>query len=99
MSTEDIVKVIAYSKRRRDVAHDNAMHLKEEIADLKCKPALTDDDRILLDDKASKLQMYDSEFHKLYHYKLVDCSDNEVELQVHQRIFHDHGCKMMNFFK
>ena len=40
--------------------------------------------------------MYDSEFQK-YHQRLVDYSDDEVELQVHQRIFHDHGCKMMNF--
>ena len=44
MSTEDIVKVIAYSKRRADVVH--AMHLEEEIADLEGKPSLTDDDCI-----------------------------------------------------
>ena len=71
--------------RRRDVAHDNAMHLDEEIADLEGKPALTDDNRILLDHIAGKLQMYDSEFHK-YHYRLVDCSNDEVELQVPENL-------------
>ena len=42
--------------------------------------------------------MYDSEFHK-NHYRLVDNSDDEVGLEVHQRIFNDHGHKIMNFFK
>ena len=35
MSTEDMIKVIAHSKRERDV--------EEEIANLEGKPALTDD--------------------------------------------------------
>ena len=43
MSTEDIIKVITYSKRQRDVTHDNAIHLEEEISDLEGKPAFTDD--------------------------------------------------------
>ena len=71
---------------------------KEEIADLEAKPALTDDDRTLLDHIAGKLQMYDGEFHK-HHYRLIDNSDGEVELEEHQTIFHDHGRKMMSFFK
>ena len=71
------------------------MHLEEEIVDLEGKPALTDDNRILLDHIADKLQMYDSEFYK-HHYRLVDNSYDEVELEEHQRIFHDHGHHMMN---
>ena len=59
---------------------------------------MTDDERIILDHRAGKLQMYDSKFHK-YHYRLVDYMDDEVELQVQQRIFHDHGRRMMNVFK
>ena len=55
MSAEDIARVIAYSKRQRDIAHDNAIHLEEEIADLEAKPALTDDDCTLLDHTAGKL--------------------------------------------
>ena len=43
MSTEYIIKVITFSKKQRDVAHDNAMQFEEEIADLEGKPALTDD--------------------------------------------------------
>ena len=39
MSTEDIIKVIAYSI----LTHDNAIHLEEEISDLEGKPAFTDD--------------------------------------------------------
>ena len=79
MSGEDITRVIAYSKRRRDIAHDNVMHLEEVIADLEAKPALTDDDCILLNHIAGKLhvQMYNGEFHK-HHYWLIDNSDGEV---------------------
>ena len=66
MFTEDTIKVIAYSKKRKDVAHDNAIHLEEEIADLEGKLGLTDGECIILDHIASKLQMYDSEFHKLH---------------------------------
>ena len=98
MSTEEIVKVIAYSERQRNVVHDNAIHLEEEIADLEGKPAFRDDKRIILDQIAGKLQTCDSEFHK-YHYRLADYTDDGVELQVHQSIFHNHGRKMMNFFK
>ena len=57
MSTEDIIKLIAYSKRRRDVAHDNAIHLEEEIGDLEGKPAVTDEDRIILDQASYKYTM------------------------------------------
>ena len=64
MSTEDIIKVIAYSRRWRNIAHDNAIHLEEEIADLEGKPAMTDDERIIFDHIAVKLEMYNSEFHK-----------------------------------
>ena len=74
------------------------MYLEEEIADFEGKPALTDDDRIKLDHIAGKLQMYDSEFCK-YHYRSVDYIEDEVELQLHQKIFHDYGRRMMNFFK
>ena len=98
MSTEDIVKVIAHSKRQRNITQDNTIYLEEEIADLDGKPALSDDERIILDRIAGKLQMYDSEFQKC-HYRLVHYIDDEVELQVQQGIFHDHGCKIMNFFK
>ena len=48
-STEDIIKVIAYSQKWRDIAHDNSMHLEEETADHEGKFGLTDDERITLD--------------------------------------------------
>ena len=65
VSTEDIVKVITYSKRQRDIAHDNAIHLKEEIADLEGMSALTDNEGIILDHIAGKLQVYNSECSRL----------------------------------
>ena len=74
------------------------MQFEEEIADLEGKPALTDDECIILNHIAGKLQPYNSEFHK-YHCRLVDYIDVEVELQVQQRIFHNQGRRMMNFFK
>ena len=72
MSTEDIIKVIAYSQKRRDVAHDNAMRFEEDIADFEGKLGLTNGERVILDHIASKLHMYNSEFHK-QHYSLVHC--------------------------
>ena len=100
MSTEEIIKVhvIAYSKKRRGVTHDNAMCFEEEIADFEEKLSLTDGERVILDHIASKLQMYDSEFHQ-HHYRLVDCIDNVVKLELQQIIFLDHDRRMMDFFK
>ena len=63
MSTEGILKVIAYSKKRRDVTHDNAMHFKREITDFEGKLDLTNGERVIRDHITSKLQIYDSEFH------------------------------------
>ena len=42
---------------------------------------MTDDEHIILNHIASKLQMYDSEFHK-HHCRLMDRIDNAVELEV-----------------
>ena len=86
MSTEDIIKLIAFSKKRRNVAHVNAMQFEEEIADLEGKPALTDDERtcIILDHITGKLQMYNSEFHE-YHYRLVDYSTDQMQGITHAR--------------
>ena len=49
MSAEDIIKVITFSKKRRDITHDNTMQFEQEIADLEGKPALTDDEHVILD--------------------------------------------------
>ena len=59
---------------------------------------LTDGERVIINHIGSKLQMYDSEFHK-YHYRLVDFIDDAVELEVQQRIHYDHCRRMMDFFK
>ena len=66
MSTENIIKVVAYSKNWRDVAHDNAMQFEEELADLEGKRCSTDGECVILNHKASKLQVYGGDFHK-YH--------------------------------
>ena len=70
--------------------------MEEDIADFEVKLGLTDGKCVILDHIASKLQMYDAEFHK-HHYRLVDCIDNVVELKVQQRIFEDHDCRIMDF--
>ena len=91
MSTEDIRKVIAYYKMWRDVAHDNALHLEEETADLEGKLGLTDGERVILDHIASKLQMYDSKFRK-YQYRHGWCGGPQGKTEDLPRSWpHDDG--------
>ena len=98
MSAEDIVKVIVHSNKLRDITHANATRLKEGIADIEGKLGLTDGKRVILYHIASKLQMYDTEFHK-HRYRLVDRIDNVVEVEVQQKVFDDHDHRMIKFFR
>ena len=57
---------------------------------------MTDGEHITLDYVASKLQMFDTEFHER-HYKSVDLFDDSVELATQQRILDDHECCNIDF--
>ena len=96
--SENIIKVIAHSNKRRDIIHANAIHLEQNIADFEGKLGLTEGELVILDHIATKLQMYDAKFHK-HHYRLVDCIDNAAGLEVQQRIFENHDHRMIDFFR
>ena len=89
MSNEDIAKVIAYSKKRRDVALTRVIRLEDYIAELEDKPPLTNGERVTLEYVAKKLKIYDAEFHD-HHYWLLDLVHDSVELDALQDILDDH---------
>ena len=73
--SEDIARVIAHSKKRKDVALYGVIHFVENIPDLEEKLPLTDGKYVTLNYVANKLQKYDAEFHE-HHYKLIDLIDD-----------------------
>ena len=97
MSAEDITRVNVQSKKRREIAMNGVIRLEENIASLEEKIALTDGDRFTLEYVASKLQMFDAEFHE-HHYKLVDLIDGSVELEAQRRVLDDHERSNLDFF-
>ena len=68
--------------------------------DFEEKLDLTDGECVILDHihVASKLQMYDAEFHK-HHYRFVDCIDDAVELEAQVRISGECDHRMMGFLR
>ena len=60
--SEDIAKVITYSKKCRYIVLNGVICLEENIADLEENLALTDGGHVTLDYVANKLQMFDAEF-------------------------------------
>ena len=97
MSAEGIAKVIAHSKKRRDIALRGVIRLEDNIAELEDKLPLSDGERVTLDYLANKLQMYDAEFHD-HHYKLLDLIDDSVELVELQNILDGHERLNINLF-
>ena len=89
MSAEDIARLIAHSKKRRDVALKGVIRLEDNIAELEDKLPLSDGERVTLDYVANKLQMHDAEFHN-HDYKLLDLVDDSMELDALQEILDDH---------
>ena len=82
--SEDIAKVITYSKRCRDIALNGVICLEDNIANLEEKLVLTDGEGVILDHVANKLQLFDAEFHE-HHYKLMDFIEDSVELKALQK--------------
>ena len=59
----DIIKVIAHSRKSRNITLNSVICSEENIADFKGKLDLTGGKRVILYHVANKLQMYNAEFH------------------------------------
>ena len=57
--------------------------------DFEGKLDLTRGECVTLNYIGNKVRMYNTEFYK-HHYKLADCIDDLGELELQQKIFHDH---------
>ena len=82
MSAEDIARLIAHSKKGRDVA---------EFED---KLPLSDGDRVTLNYVAKKLQIHNAEFHQ-HHYKLLDLVEDLMKHNALQEILNDQRNRLL----
>ena len=59
----DITKVIAHSRKCRDIALNSVICLEENIPDLEGKLDLLNSEHVILDHITNKLQMYNVKIH------------------------------------